>query len=160
MANPYKGEVEIKLNHSIAKKLIAPHGKVHLKYNMESIGMMERVFKKEFGSDTSIFEILRRNQENPYKVSVYETTVMLEYGLMPTFPTMNYTLASRILDQEDMVYVVSQVMKALNLAFEGVIPMENFTGAAQEVGDQDAPAEAVDDNEPEMAVEGVAGKKS
>ena len=147
MPNLFKGEVEINLNKAIAKKLIKPHGKCYLRYNMGVIGQMERVFKREFGNDTSIFEILRRNRENPYQVSVYETTVMLEYGLLDMFPSMNYDLAALILDNSDMIYVVNQVMEAMNIAFEGSIPMEEAE-----------PAEAVN-TEPETALEGVEGKK-
>ena len=122
MPNLYKGEVEIRLNHSIAKKLLQPHGKVYLKFNMESLGMMERTFKREFGTDTSIFEILQRNQANPVKVSVYETTVMLEYGLRDQFPGMTYSLAAAILDQEDMQYVLGKILEGINVAFKGSIP--------------------------------------
>lgn len=145
MPNLFKGEVEINLNKAISKNLIKPHGKCFLRYNMGNIGMMERVFKKEFGNDTSIFEILRRNRENPYQVSVYETTVMLEYGLLDQFPTMTYDLAAAILDYSDMIYVVNAEMEAINIAFEGSIPMENM------------PAESTPENE--TAIEGVSGKK-
>ena len=147
MPNPFKGEVEINLNKAISKKLIKPHGKVYLRYNMAVIGIMERTFKREYGTETSIFEILRRNRENPYQVSVDETTIMLEYGLRDQFPTMNYELAAAILDTQDIIKTVSKIMEALNIAFEGNIPME---------------AEPLEDLEPEeigTAVEGAAGKK-
>ena len=122
MPNLYKGEVEVKLNKSISKHLLQPHGKIYLKYNMEALGMMERTFKREFGSDISLFEILQRNQLNPIKVSIYETTVMLEYGLRDQFPSMQYSLAAAILDQEDMQYVLEQIIEAINIAFKGSIP--------------------------------------
>jgi hypothetical protein len=126
MPNLYKGEVEISLKKSIAKKLLQPkdHKTVFLRYNMESIGDMEVVFKSKFGSDTSIFEILERNREHPIKVSVFETITMLEYGLKSQFGAMNYSLAASILDNENIQDVLDKVTDALNIAFKGTVPME------------------------------------
>ena len=155
MVNPHKGEVEINLKKSIAAKIIQPanHGRVHLKYDMETIGSVERDIRKETGMDISLFEILDRNNTNPLKVSMYETAILLEYGLRDQFQGISRSLAYKILSLEDIRKVLASIMDALNVAFKGIIPQVDGT---------DSEGNTVEQPFVETAIEGVGedAKKS
>ena len=126
MVNPHKGEVEIDLRKSIAKQFIQPanHGAVHLKYTIESIGNIETELRKMYGWAISVLEILDRNNNNPEKISISETAVMLEHGLRDQFPQMNIKVAYQILGVEEMAGVLQKIAEAMNIAWEGVMPVE------------------------------------
>ena len=142
------GEVEINLKKSIAAKIIQPanHGRVHLKYDMETIGSVERDIRKETGMDISLFEILDRNNTNPLKVSMYETAILLEYGLRDQFQGISRSLAYKILSTEDIRKVLASIMDALNVAFKGIIPQVDGT---------DSEGNTVEQPFVETAIEGV-----
>jgi len=148
LVNPHKGEVEINLKKSIAAKIIQPanHGRVHLKYDMETVGNVERDIRKETGMDISLFEILDRNNTNPLKVSTYENAILLEYGLRDQFPGISRSLAYKILSIEDMRKVLAAIMEALNVAFKGLVP---------EVEGTDSEGNTVEEPFVETAIEGV-----
>ena len=126
MVNPHKGEVEIDLRKAVAQQILQPanHGKVHLKYTLESLGNIETELRRMFGWSISVFEILDRNNKNPEKISIAETAVMLEHGLRDQFPAMNLSIAYKVLGCETMTDVLAQIMTAMNIAFEGVVPVE------------------------------------
>jgi hypothetical protein len=148
LANPHKGEVEINLKKSIAAKIIQPanHGRVHLKYDMEMVGNVERDIRIETGMDISLFEMLDRNNKNPLKVSVYETAILLEYGLRDQFQGISRSLAYKILNTEDMGKVLASIMEALNIAFKGLVPQVEGT---------DSDGNTVEQPFVETAIEGV-----
>lgn len=120
MANVHNGEIPIDLSHAIRKNLLKPRGRhVHLKYTLGTLGNVETEFKRDFGTDTSVFEIMERNARNPLKISVAETIILLQYGLRDQFPSMTRDLAASILAEEDFMEVTATIAEGINLAFHG-----------------------------------------
>ena len=117
MANPHKGEVEVKLNKSVSKGLLQPRGAVRLKMDYNAMADAELEFK---GGATMI-QVLNRMVVDPTNVSFHDTRVLLEYALKHQFPTLDRNLAGNILEIEDFNYVTQKLGEAINLAFEGNI---------------------------------------
>ena len=113
---------------------------------METVGNVERDIRKETGMDISLFEILDRNNKNPLKVSVYETAILLEYGLLDQFQGISRALAYKILSIEETGKVLAAIMEALNIAFKGLVPTVEGT---------DSDGNTVEEPFVEMAIEGV-----
>jgi hypothetical protein len=143
-ANPHKGEVEIDLRKSVSKNLLQPRDRktVYLKFSMEAVGNIERDIRREVGGDISVFEILMRLRKFPWKISILETAVMLQHGLADQFPSMSLELAYRILDIQELGVLLSTILEALNVSFEGAMPE-----AVQKELDQEPFIETVEEGE-------------
>lgn len=117
MANPHKGEVEIKLNKSISKGYLKPKGPITLKYDYNALADAEL----EFRSGESLLQVLSKSATDPAAVSFHDMRVILAYGLKHQFPTITKQIAGSILNEEKFSYVVEKLGEAIGLALSGNI---------------------------------------
>jgi len=126
MANPHKGEVEIKLNKSVAKGYLHPRGPIVLKFDYNTMADVET----EFRNGASLLKVLDSGDKDPASVSFYDMRALFSAGLKHQFRTMTPRLAGEILNLEDFGYVLGKLGEAVGLAFDGTI-----SGAPKKEGD-------------------------
>jgi len=120
LANPHKGEIEIKLIKSKAKGLLKTHNPIRLKFDYNALADAELEFK----DGATMVQALNDMNDNPLRVSLHNVRILLEWGLKHQFPTIDRVLAGRILEVEDFTYMTGKLGEAINLGFEGNIITE------------------------------------
>lgn len=138
MANPHKGEVEIKLNKSVSKGYLKPHGAITLKFDYNTLADAEL----EFRGGESLLKVLNKSGTDPTAVSFHDMRVILAAGLKHQFPGITKEIAGDILNTESFAYILNKLGEAIGLAFEGNISEKpkgsEFVRGAEELSAADA----------------------